>query len=98
MNRKLILFCTLAGTIAAAGCSNMSQTEQRTLSGGAMGTAAGVAVGAITGDWAWAAGGAAIGAASGYVYDQYEKKKQADYNQAYQQGVQAGKAQAQPSQ
>jgi len=63
MTRNLILVCGIAGTLALAGCAGMSETEQRTLSGAAIGTAAGVAVGAITGQWAWAAGGAAIGAA-----------------------------------
>jgi hypothetical protein len=33
-----------------------------------------------------AVGGAAVGAASGYVYDAYEKEKQAQYNQGYQAG------------
>jgi hypothetical protein len=37
-----------------------------------------------------AVGGAAVGAASGYVYDAYEKEKQAQYNQGYQAGK-AGK-------
>jgi osmotically inducible lipoprotein OsmB len=31
-------------------------------------------------------GGAAVGAASGYVYDMYEKDKQAQYNKGYQAG------------
>jgi osmotically inducible lipoprotein OsmB len=90
MRRKLILACGLTGTLVLAGCAGMSETEQRTLSGGAIGTAAGVAVGAITGEWAWAAGGAAIGAASGYLYDQQKKKEQ----HAYEQGVQQGKKEA----
>jgi osmotically inducible lipoprotein OsmB len=34
-------------------------------------------------------GGAAVGAASGYVYDAYEKEKQAQYNQGYQAGKSA---------
>ncbi|NCV65536.1 MAG: hypothetical protein EBW16_04830 [Burkholderiaceae bacterium] len=31
-------------------------------------------------------GGAAVGAASGYVYEMYEKDKQAQYNKGYQAG------------
>jgi outer membrane lipoprotein SlyB len=69
----------------------MSDTEQRTLSGAAIGTAGGAAVGAITGEWAWAAAGAAAGAAGGYLYDKQKKKEQA----AYEEGVKAGKQQAQ---
>ena len=43
------------------GCANMSNTEQRTLSGAAIGTAGGAVVGAIAGSAGW---GAAIGAAT----------------------------------
>jgi hypothetical protein len=76
----------------AAGCSNMSNTEQRTLSGASIGAAAGAVGTAIFhGNPIWGAvGGAAVGAASGYVYDAYEKEKQAQYNQGYQAGK-AGK-------
>ncbi|MCZ7565611.1 MAG: glycine zipper domain-containing protein [Burkholderiales bacterium] len=87
MNRTLILSCVVAG--ALAGCANMSDTEQRTLSGAAIGTAAGVALGAITGEWAWAVGGAAVGAASGFIYDQQRQREQ----RAFEQGVQEGKRQ-----
>ena len=60
----------LAATIAVgllAGCSNMTQREQRALSGGALGAAGGAVIGALTGSWvvgalAGGAGGAAIGA------------------------------------
>ena len=38
----------------AVGCSGMSYTAQRTLSGGAMGAAGGAAIGAIAGNPAWA--------------------------------------------
>jgi outer membrane lipoprotein SlyB len=69
----------------------MTETEQRTLSGAAIGTGAGLAVSAITGEWAWTAAGAAVGAAGGYIYDQQKKKEQT----AYDQGVEAGKQQAQ---
>lgn len=54
--------------LALAGCSGMSEREQRTLSGGAIGAAGGVAIGALTGGSALlggvvgGAGGAAIGA------------------------------------
>jgi len=50
-----------------AGCQNMSQREQRALSGGALGAAGGAVIGALTGSWVTGAlvggaGGAAIGA------------------------------------
>jgi osmotically inducible lipoprotein OsmB len=54
-----------------SGCSNMSSTEQRTLSGAAIGAGAGAVIGAATGGNA--ATGAAIGAVAGgvggYIYD-----------------------------
>jgi osmotically inducible lipoprotein OsmB len=58
------------------GCTGMSNTEQRTLSGGVIGAGSGALIG-------WAAGcpacGAAIGGGAGlmggYLYDQYEKSQ-----------------------
>ncbi len=73
MNRKLILSGALASVLALSSCANMSDTERRTATGGAIGAAV---VGAATGEWAWAAAGAAVGAAGGYLYDQNQKKKQ----------------------
>ena len=93
MKHQQIIGTTLIAAAALAGCSNMSTTEQRTLSGAAIGTAAGAVVGAATGEWAWAAGGAAIGAAGGYIYDQEKKKQEAAQQKAYNEGVQAGKQQ-----
>ncbi len=90
MNRKQIIACGTAATLLLGSCANMSQQEQSVLSGGAIGTAAGVAVGAITGDWWWAAAGAAAGAASGYLVDRNRQQQQ----QAYERGVQTGKQQA----
>jgi len=90
MNRRLIIACSLAGTLVLGSCANMSSSEQSTLSGAAIGTAAGVAVGAITGDWWWTAAGAAAGAATGYLVDRQRQREQ----QAYDRGVQTGKQQA----
>lgn len=66
-----------AATLAIAGCSNMSNTEQRTVSGGAIGATAGAIGTAIFhGNPIWGAvGGAAVGAASGYIYDAYKKNR-----------------------
>jgi len=72
MNRKLMATCALAGAMTLAACSNMSDTQQRTLTGAGIG---GAAAGIITGEWGWAAAGAAVGAASGYIYDQHKKKE-----------------------
>jgi uncharacterized lipoprotein len=75
--KKIFTVLSAVSLLALSACSNMSETQQRTLSGAAIGTAAGVAVGALTGGallWG-AAGGAAVGAAGGYVYDQHEKSQ-----------------------
>jgi hypothetical protein len=72
---KLIIVISFF-TLGLLGCSNMSDTQQRTLSGAGIGATAG-AVGAAVfhANPVWGAvGGAAVGAASGYVYDEYEKE------------------------
>ncbi len=55
--------------ILLMGCSGMSNTEQKMLSGGAIGAAAGAGITAIAGGnpiWG-AVGGAAVGTAGGYL-------------------------------
>ena len=57
--------------IATAGCSGLSDREQRAVSGGAIGAAGGAAIGlltggsAVTGALIGGAGGAAVGALTG---------------------------------
>jgi hypothetical protein len=57
--------------LGAAGCSNMSNREQRTLSGGAIGAGGGALIGAVTGGsplvgaLIGGAGGAVVGALTG---------------------------------
>jgi len=73
--RNLVLACCLVSGIT--GCANMSSTEQRTLSGAAIGTAAGALIGGLaTGrPLRGAAIGAAAGAAGGWLYDHHEKSR-----------------------
>jgi osmotically inducible lipoprotein OsmB len=54
-----------------SACSGMSSTQQRTLSGGAIGAGVGAAAGAVTGGCVscGAVVGGAVGAGAGYVYD-----------------------------
>lgn len=58
-----------------AACSNMSTTEQRTLSGAAIGATTGVVGAAVTGGCVscGAAIGTAAGAGAGYIYDQMNR-------------------------
>ena len=85
-----------AATVTIAGCSNMSNTEQRTLSDAGIGAAAGAVGTAIFhGNPIWGAvGGAAVGAASGYVYDAYKKEQGSQYNSGYNAGKANQKNQA----
>lgn len=62
--------------LVLSGCAGMTYTEQRVLSGGALGASSGALIG-------WAAGSPAVGAAvggvagmaGGFVYDRYEKMR-----------------------
>jgi len=67
--KKLALVLALITPLAFAGCSNMSRQQQATVSGGAIGAAAGAGVAAIAGGDAviGALGGAAVGAVAGAV-------------------------------
>ncbi len=57
-----------------AGCANMSATEQRVLSGGAIGASGGAVIGALAGSAALgAAAGAGAGLLGGIIYDQAQK-------------------------
>ena len=73
--RNLVVACCLVGGLA--GCANMSSGEQRTLSGAAIGTAAGALVGGLaTGrPMTGAAIGAATGAAGGWLYDRHQRSE-----------------------
>ena len=59
--RRLLSALAIGAVIVTAGCSNMSATEQRTLSGGAIGAGAGAAVSGLTGGSV--VGGAILGGA-----------------------------------
>jgi hypothetical protein len=74
MKQAVILLMVVA--LAVGGCSGMSPTQQRVLSGGAIGASSGALIG-------WAAGSPAAGAAigggagllGGFLYDQYQKSR-----------------------
>ena len=71
--KKVVILLLVAGLVFG-GCSGMTPTQQRVLSGGAIGASSGALIG-------WAAGSPAAGAAigggagmlGGFLYDQYEK-------------------------
>ncbi len=75
--------------LAVFGCAGMSDTQQRTLSGGAIGAAGGAVIGAMAGNAGLGAAiGAGVGLAGGYIYDQNQKSKEAAYQQGYKAGQQ----------
>lgn len=61
--------------LSLMSCSDMSSTQQRTLSGAGIGAGVGAAGTAVTGGCVscGAAVGAAVGAGAGYVYDKSKK-------------------------
>lgn len=73
--RKAVVLFLVAG-LFSGGCSGMSYTEQRLLSGGAVGATGGAIIGAAAGSAAiGAAAGGGAGLLGGYIYDQYQKSR-----------------------
>ncbi|MFH1594764.1 MAG: YMGG-like glycine zipper-containing protein [Pseudomonadota bacterium] len=74
MKKAVILLMVVA--LAVGGCSGMSSTQQRVLSGGAIGASSGALIGWAAGSpAAGAAIGAGAGALGGFLYDQYQKSR-----------------------
>jgi len=73
---KGALIVILAISLGLAGCSGMSNTQQRVLSGGAIGAGSGAAIGAIAGaPGLGAAIGGGAGLLGGLLYDQSQKSQ-----------------------
>ena len=74
---KFIIVSILALTLAFSGCAGMSDTEQRTVTGGALGAAGGAIVGAIAGNAGLGAAiGGAVGLGSGFLYGKHKESEQ----------------------
>lgn len=87
--KKIAAVLVLVISLAFAGCAGMTDTQQRTLSGAAIGTAGGAAIGAMSGNAGWGAAiGAAAGAGGGYLYDRNQKAKEDAYRKGYEEGKQ----------
>ena len=72
MRKALVLIVIVA--FLGAACAGMSYTEQRVLTGGALGAAGGAAIGAAAGSpGTGAAIGAGAGALGGFLFDRYQK-------------------------
>jgi uncharacterized membrane protein len=76
--KKTLLALQVCAALVLTGCSGMNTTQQRTLSGGAIGAAAGTGIALLAdGNPVWGLiGGAAVGALGGYLYDKHEANKQ----------------------
>lgn len=74
MKPVLVPMAALA-LLTTAACSNMNDTEQRTLSGAAVGAGVGAVGTALTGGCVWCGTliGGAVGSGAGYLYDQVKK-------------------------
>jgi osmotically inducible lipoprotein OsmB len=89
---RIMLAGLVASLVALGGCAGMSETEQRTLTGGAGGAAAGAAIGALAGNAGLGAAiGGGTGLAGGFLLGRHHEAR----NAAYQQGVADGMRQAQ---
>jgi len=73
------MFAIVAAGALLAGCADMSDQQQRMLSGAAIGAAGGTAIGAIAGGSSGALWGAAIGTAigtgGGYLFDRDRQQR-----------------------
>ncbi len=74
--KKIVVIC-LISLVLASGCSNMSRQQQATLSGSAMGAAAGAGIAVIAGGAVgWGAlAGAGAGALAGAVLSQENERE-----------------------
>jgi len=76
--RNAALALALTAALATSACSGMNSTEQRVLSGTAIGAAVGTGIGALSGGLDMGTGaliGAGVGAVGGLVVDQVQKSK-----------------------
>jgi hypothetical protein len=73
--RVLKVFLIVALICSVFGCAGMNSTEERVLSGGAIGTAAGIGAAAVIGAplLVGAAAGAAAGAVGGFLLDEMQR-------------------------
>jgi Glycine-zipper domain len=84
--KRLILAAAVAA-VPLAGCADMTPTQQRALSGTAIGAGGGAIIGAIAGNAGLGAGiGAAAGLAGGLIYDQVKRGQASSYQAGYQAG------------
>lgn len=74
---KIVPAIVVLAGLGLTGCSSMTDTQQRMLSGGAIGAGTGAVATVATGGciWCGAVIGGAVGTGAGYVYDAVKKGK-----------------------
>ncbi len=88
--KKILVVSLLLICLASVGCAGLTDTQQRTLTGGAMGAAGGAAIGAIAGNAALGAAiGGAAGASGGFLYGRHVESNQRAFDQGFQAGRQS---------
>jgi Glycine-zipper domain len=87
--KKYLLLAALALPVVA--CADMTPTQQRALSGTAIGAGGGAIIGAIGGNAALGAGiGAGAGLLGGLLVDQSRRSQDAAFQQGYAAGRRGG--------
>jgi hypothetical protein len=90
--KQIVPGVVLATAIVLSACAGQTPTQQRTLSGAAIGGIGGTAIGAIAGNAGLGAAiGVVAGATGGYIYDQHKQAEMRSYQQGYQSGMQAAR-------
>jgi len=88
MNKLLVVAALCLPVIA---CADMTPTQQRALTGTAIGASGGAIIGAIGGNAALGAGiGAGAGLLGGLLVDQSRRAQDAAFQQGYQAGRRGG--------
>jgi hypothetical protein len=87
MSQMKMKFVAPVILVVITGCAGMNDTQQRALSGTAIGAGGGALIGAIAGNTGMGlAIGAGAGLLGGLVVDKVEKDKEAAYSQGYTAG------------
>ncbi len=82
--KKIAILALAMWLINITGCAGLSDTQQRTMTGGLGGAAGGAVIGAIAGNAGMGALiGGAVGTTGGFLYGKHKEAEQ----RAYQQGL-----------
>lgn len=90
---KALSIIAIAAALGLASCADMNPTQQRTLSGAAIGGVAGTAIGAVAGNAGLGAAiGVAAGAGGGFLWDRHRQSQDRSYQRGYQAGQKSKKS------